>query len=272
MRVGNTVRMWRLARLAVLVCSPVALTLSVALAHADQSQVVNAKLETRSVSQDLAGTVQQIAAASSQRPWIVYEVPAVAAAEICCGNGWHGDNTNDMCGVCNLEQQQNNHHVESGHKTVQFEAAPEVAILLRVEQKHVMRIRMASSNCTLDGGGLRAVWLDGVKPADSVALLTGYVDGKSNDEHHGGDLTEPALAAIAQHADPAADRVFASFVAPDQPILAARKNFFLARRGARQIWSGGSGENGARAIPAPTCARKFPSRFSSATNLARSTT
>ena len=105
-------------------------------------------------------------------------------------------------------------------------------VLLRVDQNQVMRIRMASSNCTMDAGGLRVVWLTGVRPDESVGLLTAYIIRKDHPDD-GDNLAEQSLAAIAHHADPSADRVLTSFVAPDQPVwLRDKTSFWLgAARG-----------------------------------------
>jgi HEAT repeat protein len=109
-----------------------------------------------------------------------------------------------------------------------------LTILFRVDQKRVMRIRIASANCTLDAGGLRVVWLTGVKSEDSVEYLTQYVKEKDGRERDGGDnLSEQAIMAIAQHTDPSADHAMASFVAPNQPDwLREKASFWLgAARG-----------------------------------------
>src|SRR5208337_1387978 len=96
-----------------------------------------------------------------------------------------------------------------------------------------MRIPLASEDCTLDAGGLRVVWLTGVKPEESVALLTKYVEAKDFVQRKSHGLSEEALTAIALHADASADRAFASFVAPGQPPeLREKASFWLgAARG-----------------------------------------
>jgi hypothetical protein len=201
--------------------------------RADQSQFVNAKLETRALSQGLQSEVALIAAESPQPTWIAYEVSAAPSNElICCGN-YRGDGQEEVCRTCTLEKHQDDFTVVKGQNTtVQLEGSPQLMVLLRVDQKHVMRIVMASANCTMDAGGLRVVWLTGVKPHDSVGFLTAYVVRKDHPED-GDKLADQSLAAIAHHADPSADRVFASFVAPDQPTwLRDKTSFWLgAARG-----------------------------------------
>jgi HEAT repeats len=203
------------------------LGLGIAVAKADQAQFVNAKVETRSAAQGLETAVQQVAAQSQQPVWLAYEVEAVPGNHsVCCGN-FHSDNGNEVCQTCSLENERRSGAETNQNKTVKLEENAPVTVLLRVDQKHVMRIRLASANCTLDAGGLRVVWLTDVKAAESVVLLTRYVSGNEH-ERNGEGLGDQAIMAIAQHADPSADRAMAAFVSPDQPSwLRDKASFWL---------------------------------------------
>ena len=210
------------------------LAVGISGAGADQSQFVNAKLETRSGAQGLEPTVQQIASESEQPQWIAYGVARIASNEHsnCCWN--YRGNGEDWCGICRLEHEDGK--VATGKddgSTVKLEGTPEITVLVRVEQKRVMRIRVAPGQCTLDAGGLRAIWLSDVKPNESVAFLTSYVEGGRGQGEPHSDLREQALMAIAQHADVSADQAFARFVAPGQPRwVRERASFWLgAARG-----------------------------------------
>jgi hypothetical protein len=207
--------------------------LGITNANADQSQFVNAKVETQDASQGLESAVQRIAAQSEQPIWLGYEVAAVEGkhSSSCCDYR-RNDNT-AYCGICDLEKGHSETKVQQSQNqntTVKLEQSAQITILLRVEQKRVMRIREASPDCHLDADGLRVIWLSGVKPAESVALLTHYV---SENGHERDDLTNGALVAIAQHADPSADRALDNFVAPEQPFwLREKASFWLgAARG-----------------------------------------
>jgi HEAT repeats len=209
------------------------LALTVTPAKADQSQFVNAKIETQDASQGLDAALQRIAADSQQPLWLAYQVDAVAGkhSSSCCD--YRGDEHSHYCGICNLENGHGQTTVQQSQNqntTVKLEQPAQVTILLRVEQKRVMRIREASSDCQLDAGGLRVVWFTGVKPAESVARLRRYVSENGQERD---DLTNEALVAIAQHADSSADRVLADFVAPNQPTwLREKASFWLgAARG-----------------------------------------
>jgi HEAT repeat protein len=203
------------------------------VAGADQSQFVNAKLETRAVGPSLQSTVSQISSESHQLLWIAYEVPAIAGDHsYCCGNYHNG--TAENCGTCDLEEQHST-TIESNNnkKTVSLETSAQLTVLLRVDQNHVMRVRAHSADCKLDADGLRVVWLTGVKPEESVALLTQFVAAPSSDRFMDDSLPQQALMVLAQHGDASADRALASFVAPNQPpALRERASFWLgASRG-----------------------------------------
>jgi hypothetical protein len=202
-------------------------------ARAEEPRFVNAKLEMRAVARSLESTVQEVAGEAQQPEWIGYGVEAIAGQRsVCCGNGnW---NSGDGCGICALEKGSSSGSITTTDKrVVKLEGAEQLAVLFRLEDKHVMRIRLASSDCTLDAGGLRVVWLTGVKPEESVALLAKYVPALDSGDRKTRHFGEEALTAMALHADTSADRAFASFVDPGQPEeLRKKASFWLgAARG-----------------------------------------
>lgn len=199
----------------------------------EMPQISNAKQEVRSASQNLESTVAQVASENQAPAWIGYSVEGVErGGSRCCEN--HYERSDAGCGVCRLENSGLAARVHRHEGTVTLESPERMVVLLRVAEKRVMRIRIASSNCTLDAGGLKLVWLNGVKANESVTLLKRYVRIKdfTADNDHG--TSEQALMAIALHADAAADRVMAEWVAPDQPQeLRKRTSFWLgATRGS----------------------------------------
>ena len=184
---------------------------------AEMPRVENAKVETRAVSGNLDATFREIVARAESAEWVGYSVDQVAGERgVCCDN-YRGDGN---CGTCQLE----NEHGRSGTSTtttatsgtVMLEGARQLVVLFRLEAKKVMRIRVASEDCSLDAGGLPFVWLTGVKPAESVALLEPYVRGADFESRGDHGLGHGALTAIALHADASADRAFESFVKPEQ--------------------------------------------------------
>lgn len=197
--------------------------------------VVNAKLQTRAVSGTLRETLRGIEAQTDGPEWVGYGVAEITGDRMaCCGNfqdGYGG------CGTCRLERENGVTSSSSGNSgrngTVELEGSRELLVLLRLEGKQVTKIREASKDCTLDAGGLPFLWLTGVKPGESVALLSEFVDEASFQGHGEHELGQGALAAIALDADASADRAFASFVAADKPEqLRKHASFWLgASRG-----------------------------------------
>ena len=194
--------------------------------------VQNAQFATRAVSGALTDTFRALQAQAEKPEWIGYGVPEIAGDRtMCCGNY----NDGNGCGTCRLEREDGNSYSRSNgstNGTVRLEGSKELVVLFRMEGKQVTKIRQASEDCTLDAGGLAFLWLTGVKPAESVALLSGFVhDATDRDEER--HLGNGALAAIAMHADASADRAFESFVSTGQPEqLRKHASFWLgAARG-----------------------------------------
>jgi HEAT repeat protein len=88
--------------------------------------------------------------------------------------------------------------------------------LYRLEAKQVVKIRVASEDCTLDTGSLPFVWLTGVKASESVALLATFARNSNFEDHGGHGIGHRALTAIALHGHASADRALESFLTPEQ--------------------------------------------------------
>ncbi len=185
-----------------------------ATAGAEMPRIENAKVETQAVVSSLAATFRELAGKADKPEWVGYSADEIAGERsVCCGNY----NDGEGCGTCRLEKEHSNGGgTTSAQGPVKLEGARQLVVLFRLEAKEVMRIRVASEDCTLDAGGLPFVWLTGVKPAESVALLETYVRAADFEAHGDHGLGHGALTAIAFHADTAADRTFESFLKPDQ--------------------------------------------------------
>jgi len=199
-------------------------TTAPAQAVAEMPRIDNAKVEARPLTGTLDAAFRELAAKADKPQWVGYSVERTAGNhDVCCNNSGGEGN----CGTCRLE---NDHGNSFGSKseagTVKLEGSRQLVVLFRMEDRRVMRIRVASESCTLDAGGLPFIWLTGVKPAESVALLEAYVRGAEFDDHGDRGLGNGALTAIALHADASADRAFESFVKPDQPGSLRRQAAF----------------------------------------------
>ncbi len=207
-----------------------------AATRADQPKITHARLETRSASEGLERAYRRFLSEQSEPGWMAYSVPAISGHHpFCCGDGW-SDDERESCGRCSLESEADTNHTVRGPASgvEHLEGPQEMVIFLRAANHRLTRIRVLSPGCEVDAGGLRVLWLSDVKPAESVAVLATLVvpgfrdDGESRKASHG------ALAAIAMHADAAADRALESFVAPSQPEkLRSQAAFWLGTaRGA----------------------------------------
>jgi hypothetical protein len=166
---------------------------------AQQPRVANAKLETRSASAGLEKEFRALAGSLEGPAWIGYAVPAIAGRhQMCC---------------CSAQP-------------VKLESSGDLTVLFRVQQKSVGTIRILSRDCEFDAGGLPLHWLTEVRPAESLALLSSFVNDR---------LADSAITAIALHAGPAADQVLERFVAAGQPEAIRKKTAFWlgAARGKR---------------------------------------
>ena len=150
----------------------------------------NANVQNQSAAAGLEPTFRALVAHQSEAAWIAYDVAAVRGPRLGCQFVSH-DGWSDA-GVVHLEP-------------------PDHAIVLfRVAANAVERIRVLSPDCEIDAGGLAVHWLTDVKPAESIALLANYANDRNMSENS-------SVAAIAMHADPAADSVLDRFAAPSQP-------------------------------------------------------
>jgi HEAT repeat protein len=181
---------------------------------AEAPHIENARLETRAASTSLDASIREIAARAEKAEWVGYHVDEVAGDRgVCCNNNWNDGN----CGTCRLEKENGgSSSTSSTDGNVRLEGSRQLVVLYRLEAKQVVRIRVASDDCTLDAGGLPFVWLTGVKAGESVALLATYLRGSNFEDHVDRGIAHGALTAIALHADASADRALESFVTPEQ--------------------------------------------------------
>ncbi|MGH9585258.1 MAG: HEAT repeat domain-containing protein [Bryobacteraceae bacterium] len=183
-----------------------------------QPDVTHAQFKTVPYSGDLGA---QIRAASPQ--WFGYAVQSIRAQNgNCCWNGSSG---------CWLEGENRGQHAMQSSKPVPLEGSDAIAILFRVENNKVEKIRAFSLSCPLDAGGLPFVWLTGVPARASLAFLEEFATGEPD------RLENAAIFAIAQHNGSAADDVLDRLTRPTEPEHTREKVVFWlgASRGARGV-------------------------------------
>jgi hypothetical protein len=194
-----------------------ALPLLLLAGSADETpaNLVHARLSTHSAAQGLQAVFRPLAREAGPA-WIGYAVPVMGRQKMCCYR------STDVIGTatpgCNVESE-GAYTIHGGEDARLWDQAADFLVLFRVENGRIDRIRSLSRGCGLDMGGRPFHWITGVRPAESLELLGSMVGGgvgtSKKDE---GGMEEPAVAAIAMHADPGADALLERLVAAGQPI------------------------------------------------------
>jgi hypothetical protein len=188
--------------------------------YAQQPRLTNTQVTSRSAAAGLEREFRALVAGQAAAAWVGYAVPIIPGEHnMCCNDG--------CCGGCRLEERGSGSVRSSVNSTVRLEGGRNLFVLFRVEQGQVQKIRTFSEDCELDAGGLPFFWLNDVRPPESVALLASYAKPQSEEKAEK-KLGDSAVAAIAFHKDPSADRVLEQFTASSQPeSLRERVSFWL---------------------------------------------
>jgi HEAT repeat protein len=192
-------------------------------AQGQQPRVVNGRVEPGAAGQSLDRTFRGLVDSATEPAWIGYAVPIVLGDHsMCC----HGDGWMTACG---LEPRESRTRVDAQSRApvtgpVRLEGPDSMLVLFRVEQRAVQKVRTFTPDCELDAGGRTIHWIEGVAPAESVALLASLV---SRDDQKRDRVTNGALAAISMHRDPSADAAL---------IRLARQDASAKVRGEAIFW------------------------------------
>jgi hypothetical protein len=186
-----------------------------ASAAAQQPRISNGQVVPQPAGA-LAQTFRSVVAAQADVAWVGYSVPARDRNRTsCCWTSADGSThfsgtvisgDTPCCGACGLEPSG------AGTRTTAPSAAPaqgpiklegsdQLVVMFRIVDRQVERVRTFSEDCALDAGGRSVHWLQAVRPADSIALLGSLIDGEPQRKSR---ITNAALAAISQHAEPSA--------------------------------------------------------------------
>ena len=178
---------------------------------AQQPRLVNAQAETRSAAAGLEAALNAVVAARVSPGWAGYAVPIIKGDHsMCCYD-------TGSLGGCRLESKSGDHGVTiASSEPVKLEGPSALVVLYRAEDRKIGKVRMFSPECTLDLGGLPFVWLTDVKPAESIAFLS-RLAGEAGDERQARRRSDSAVAALALHADSAADTALEQLSAAGHP-------------------------------------------------------
>lgn len=174
---------------------------------AAQAPVINAVVEHRAVANGLAREIQAIAE-QGRTVWVGYRVPIVRS------RGDRLNSTQTCCGRCRLEPPT------------------ELVMLLNVQRSGVVGIRSEAVDCDIDASGAPLIWLDGVKPEDSVSWLAGLARDTNTRTNQ---FSDRALTALALHASAAVSPVLVDFARNGATAqLKGRALFWLAQRAVEE--------------------------------------
>jgi len=204
-------------KLAVLFAG--ALSLFAQNMFAQQPRVSNARLETRPVTGGLEATFQAILKAQASPAWVGYAEPIIPGdRQSCCWNDGGG---------CSLERHSGDQGITvASPQTVKLEGPTHLVVLLRVENHQTGKIHTFTPECDLDAGGLPLIWLTGVTTPESIRFLLSTIKSDTGTMRDEVRMTDTAVAAIALHADPAADNALEELTAPNQPEKLRRQAIF----------------------------------------------
>jgi hypothetical protein len=210
---------------------------------AAQGRLSNARMERRPAGQGLEREVRAVAARGGIT-WIGYRSPMVAGPrQMCCFDTITAGSVS--AGMCRLESgggvsMDTSDSFDSRIGRIALEPATEFLVLARLENGAVTRVRTFTPDCDIDATGLAIVWFADVKPDESVAWLSSLVTSAIDNGEGRDRVSKTAIAAVALHNIPAADRALESFVAPARPDW---------MRGDTTFWLGSTrGEAGARLL------------------------
>lgn len=211
---------------AAILCAGAAVSLA---AQSPPAGLTNARAETRDAAAGLDRAFRS-AAASASPVWIGYAVTSPDGHRLCCGRSWDGGG--GCSGRCSLEDSSSRTFESSSSSSGELESGSRTLVFYRLEKGRATRVRLFSDACSIDGGGMPVVWLNGVKPSESVALLSALVAERSpagGPDSDDGEARWPgreALTAIALHADPAADAALERFALPPSGESIRKKAIF----------------------------------------------
>jgi hypothetical protein len=174
-----------------------------------QAPIINAAVEHRAVSNGLARELQAIAQ-QGRTVWVGYRVPIVRST----GFRVNMNPTDTCCGRCRLEP------------------ATDLIVLAKVDRTGVFELRPEAVDCDIDASGMPLVWLDNVRPDDSVAWLTTIAKETTP---RASRLADRALTAMAMHAAAAASPALVDFARSGATAqIKGRALFWLAQRAVEE--------------------------------------
>jgi hypothetical protein len=160
-----------------------------------------------------------IARSTDAKVWVGYAIPAVAVKPGLFSYS-------DCCSDCALENPSNRYSTPD--RLSAGGILLDLFLFVRFEHGQVTRVRHLSSDCSIDAAGTNVQWLTGVPPGESISYLLSLI---ATDTAR--SFSSEVIAAIAFHADPAADLALERLISPGQPrLLREQAAFWMAAAGS----------------------------------------
>ena len=175
--------------------------------------ITNAQLTHQSLTGTLQSTLDTLAQAPTPL-WVGYTVPAEAPYR----SSWSQNR------ITNLESSHSSSH---GTDTYSHSAPQDhFTVLYRLANGKIDQLRSAGPEDTLDAGGLRFLWLEGVSAEASVATLEALALARQPAKP-----ADTAVFLIALHHSPAATPALLALAQPgNDPQLREKAAFWLAHQ------------------------------------------
>jgi hypothetical protein len=186
---------------------------------AQKPKISNAKVQDLSASSGLQAAIDGLVQKQTTPLWIGYRIPTSAKERtMCCFDSIDNFEASGRCCTgCRMESGNSGSFNGTNSDCSPPEPLPYAFVFFRAEQKQITKVRVYSAGCTLDFANLPLYWLEGVKPEESVELLTGMAmaENSENAEREKGPARQ-AVMAIALHDTPAADVALEKMIQPGQ--------------------------------------------------------
>ena len=175
-----------------------------------ESQIVNARIETRQATQSLDREIQSVAD-RGVAAWVAYRVTTIRGPQhMCAGNS-------------------------RSSRRVMLEPATELTVLVRVENRQIERLHAVTPDCEVDAGELPVVSLTGVTSADSAGWLTAQATSAEPRGQREARIVQPAISALIWHVGDAPLKTVIALARSDRRTsIRSQALFWLAQRAGNE--------------------------------------
>ena len=226
-----------------------AIVLSAAVA-AQQPRIANGRVAVQPAGSPFAESFHTLVTSRAEVSWIGYSAPVVDGEGLMCCDGsgatvisngiaLSNGSSRGACGLVPAARAgapgSREPQAPADGGPIELEGPERMVVLYRVVERRIERVRVFSEGCALDAGGRPVQWLENVRAADSIALLESLIVPAAPGTEGRGRIMDGAIAAIALHADPAADTSLERLIAPGRPEAVRKKvTFWLGNARGRR--------------------------------------